>query len=52
MADIGELANLHPLTIGSNSGWICFVRIGNREFVAFDFTYNRARVARVHQLKS
>jgi len=45
VADIDELANLRPVTIGSNSGWICFVRIGNQGFVAFDFTYNRARAA-------
>lgn len=43
LADVDELANLRPLTIGSNSGWICFVRFGNQEFVAFNFTYNRAR---------
>jgi len=45
VADIDELTNLQPLTVGLNSGWICFVRIGNRGFVAFDFTYNRARAA-------
>lgn len=45
VADIDELANLRPLTIGLNSGWICFIRIGDQGFVAFDFTYNRARAA-------
>jgi hypothetical protein len=38
LTDIDELAELRPLTIGPNSGWICFVRFGNQEFVAFDFT--------------
>jgi hypothetical protein len=44
-SDIGEISGVRPFEIGPNSGWICFVRFGHQEIVAFDFTYNRARAA-------
>jgi hypothetical protein len=42
-AQISELGELRPHAVGPNSGWICFLRLGDHQFVAFDFTYNRAR---------
>jgi HEPN domain-containing protein len=41
--DIDEIADLKPHDIDENSGWICFLRWGGAEYVAFDFVYNRAR---------
>lgn len=41
--DIENLNDLRPDEVSPNSGWICFARIGQSEYVAFDFRYNRER---------
>ena len=44
LEDIADLHGVKPVGLGENSGWICFFRLPDgRTFIAFDFTYNRAR---------
>jgi hypothetical protein len=47
LGDIEDLSGLRPASIGSNSGWIVFARLGDRGMVAFDFRYNRAHASAV-----
>lgn len=53
LGDIESITDLQPAAVGSNSGWLCFARVGPHEVVAFDFTYNRelasALVARARE---
>jgi hypothetical protein len=44
LEDVAELHGVKPMGLGENSGWICFLRLPDgRTWIAFDFTYNRAR---------
>ena len=43
--DIEQLDSLEPATVGADSGWICFARIGGNEYFAFDLRYNKARAS-------
>lgn len=44
-ADVDEVHSVTPAELDPDSGWICYVRIGDRELVAFDFRYNRRRAS-------
>jgi hypothetical protein len=41
--DIELLTELHPVSVGPNSGWLAIARLGSRLVISFDFRYNKAR---------
>jgi len=43
LGDIERITDLRPLSVGPDSGWLVFARLGSQELIAFDFRYNRAR---------
>jgi HEPN domain len=43
--DIEQVTELRPLSVGPNSGWLVFMRLGFRELISFDFRYNKAKVS-------
>jgi hypothetical protein len=44
LEDVAELHGVRPTELGGNSGWLCYLRLPDgRTWIAFDFTYNRAR---------
>lgn len=47
LEDIERLTDLRPASVGPNSGWLVFARLGSQEMVAFDFRYNRARASAI-----
>jgi hypothetical protein len=44
-ADFDEVLAVLPQDVGPNSGYVCFATIKGKQFVKFDFRYNKQRVA-------
>jgi HEPN domain len=45
--DFEAISSLWPGQIDPNSGWICFLRVAGKEYVAFDFRYNRETASKL-----
>jgi HEPN domain-containing protein len=45
--DYDDLKGLSPADVDPDAGWVCFARIGNNTYVAFDFRRNRDRARRL-----
>ena len=41
--DLGEIKDIHPARADPNSGWICYVRLGDQQWISFDLRYNKEK---------
>ncbi|MEX2459512.1 MAG: HEPN domain-containing protein [Actinomycetota bacterium] len=46
LQDFDDLRDLQPTEVDPDAGWVCFARIANRTYVAFDFRRNREKARR------
>jgi hypothetical protein len=44
-ADFNDVLEVSPHNIGPNSGYVCFAVIKGKQYLKFDFRYNKQRVA-------
>ena len=49
LEDLEHITDLRPVSVGPNSGWLVFARLGPREIVTFDFRYNKAKASGILQ---
>ncbi|MDQ3641405.1 MAG: HEPN domain-containing protein [Actinomycetota bacterium] len=45
-ADFDQVKDIRPVDIDPDSGWVCFVRLGEEIYISFDFRQNRQQAAR------